>query len=196
MTKLTLDDIADVRAYERERDDFRRRVIELKKRRRVQVGPLISFVFENRDTIRFQIQEMARVERLVSDDQIQTELDIYNPLIPDPGELSATMFIEFTSDEQQREWKPRLVGVLDEIWLELGGRRRLRATLDEDHAELLSREIPPSVNFLRWTLSPDDVEALEQGPAHLAVTHPAYTHRAELRAETVAELVRDARHGG
>jgi hypothetical protein len=80
--KLTLDDIADLRAYERERDRFRSRVIAVKKRRRVAVGPFITLVFENRDTIRFQIQEMARVEKLLSDSAIQTELDIYNPLIP------------------------------------------------------------------------------------------------------------------
>ncbi|RMH77782.1 MAG: DUF3501 family protein [Actinomyces sp.] len=195
MTKLTLDDIADARAYERERDDFRRHVIELKKRRRVAVGPLVSFVFENRDTIRFQIQEMARVERLFSDEAIQTELDIYNPLIPEPGELVATMFIEFTSDAEQREWKPRLIGILDEVWLELG-ERRVRAVLDEDHAEMLTREVPPSVNFLRWRLDDDDIAVLEAGPVALAITHPNYTHRAELAPETVAELLSDARHGG
>lgn len=195
MTKLTLDDIADARAYEREREAFRRHVIELKKRRRVAVGPLVSFVFENRDTIRFQIQEMARVERLFSDEAIQTELDIYNPLIPEPGELVATMFIEFTSDAEQREWKPRLIGILDEVWLELG-ERRVRAVLDEDHAEMLTREVPPSVNFLRWRLDEADVAALETEPAALAITHPNYTHRAELAPETVAELLADARHGG
>ena len=80
--KLTLDDIADLRAYEREREDFRAHVIALKKRRRVGVGPFMTIVFENRDTIRFQIQEMARVERLATDDAIENELRAYNPLVP------------------------------------------------------------------------------------------------------------------
>ena len=89
--KLTLDDISDLRAYERERAEFRRHVIELKKRRRVHVGPIVTMVFENRDTIRFQIQEMARVERLITDEAIEHELDIYNPLIPEPGRLCASL---------------------------------------------------------------------------------------------------------
>ena len=85
MTKLTLEDIADLRAYEREREDFRARIIELKTRRRVHVGPILTFVFENRDTIRFQIQEMARAEKIISDEGIEAELRAYNPLIPEAG---------------------------------------------------------------------------------------------------------------
>ena len=100
--KLTLDDIADMRAYEREREQFRQRVIELKRRRRVGVGPHVTLVFENRDTIRFQIQEMARIERLYSDAQIEIELAVYNPLIPEAGHLSATLFVELTGDDANR----------------------------------------------------------------------------------------------
>ena len=85
MTKLALDDIADLRAYERERIEFRQEIIALKKRRRIHVGPHLTLLFENRQTIRFQIQEMARAEKILSDEGIQTELDIYNPLIPEPG---------------------------------------------------------------------------------------------------------------
>src|SRR3954470_288436 len=107
MTKLAIDDIADLRAYERERADFRREVIVLKKRRRVGVGPVVTLLFENRDTIRFQIQEMARAEKIATDEGIQVELDVYNPLIPEPGTLAATMFIELTSDADLREWLPK-----------------------------------------------------------------------------------------
>src|SRR5687768_18269703 len=109
--KLTLDDIADLRAYERERDAYRERIIALKRVRRVPVGPIVTLVFENRDTIRFQIQEMARVEKLITDAAIQNELDAYNPLIPGPGELSATLFLELTSKELLQEWLPRMVGI-------------------------------------------------------------------------------------
>src|SRR3546814_13520606 len=125
--KLGLDDIADLRAYERERDEFRRHVIELKKRRRVHVGTILTLVFECRDTIRFQIQEMARVEKLITDEAIQNELDTYNPLIPDAGQLCATVFLELTSDEQLREWLPTLVGIDRSLkigrapWRERGG---------------------------------------------------------------------------
>ena len=97
--KLSLNDIADLREYERERADFRAHVIALKKRRRVHIGPVITLVFENRDTIRFQIQEMARVEKLITDEAIQGELDAYNTLIPEAGQLCATVFIELTADD-------------------------------------------------------------------------------------------------
>ena len=83
MSKLYIDDIADLREYERQRAEFRTDVIALKKRRRISVGPVITVLFENRDTIRFQIQEMARAEKIFTDEGIQTELDIYNPLIPE-----------------------------------------------------------------------------------------------------------------
>src|SRR4051794_13233226 len=111
MPKLTLADITDLRAYERERDALRKDIIELKRRRRVPVGPFVTLVFENARTIRFQIQEMARVEKILTDDGIETELRIYNPLIPEPGHLAATLFIELTSDDQLREWLPKLVGI-------------------------------------------------------------------------------------
>ncbi len=116
---LTLDDIADLRAYERDRDGYRHRVIELKQRRRVAVGPIVSLVFENRETMRSQIQEMARAEKMVSDEQIQKELDVYNALIPEPGELSATLFIELTGEDALRDWLPRLVGIEHAVVLRL-----------------------------------------------------------------------------
>ena len=122
--KLTLDDITDLRAYERERDAYRQTVIELKARRRVAVGPIVSLVFENRETMRSQIQEMARAERMVTDEQIQKELDVYNALIPAPGELSATLFIELTAEEALRNWLPRLVGIEHSVILRLPGRTR------------------------------------------------------------------------
>src|SRR5215207_6181907 len=118
--KLTLDDIADFRAYERERDEFRQKIIDLKRKRRVALGPFVTLLFENRDTIRFQIQEMARAERLFSDEQIETELAIYNPLVPGPGELAATLFIELTSKDQLMEWLPKLVGIERSIELVAG----------------------------------------------------------------------------
>ena len=109
--KLTLADIVDVRAYEREREQLRARVIDLKSRRRLSLGHVVTITFENRETMRHQIQEMARVEKLVTDEAIQEELDIYNPMIPEPGQLCATVFIELTSDEQLRLWLPKLVGI-------------------------------------------------------------------------------------
>ncbi|MGE3621302.1 MAG: DUF3501 family protein [Acidimicrobiia bacterium] len=197
MTKLTLDDIADLRAYERERVEFRTRVIALKKRRRVGVGPFTTLVFENRDTIRFQIQEMARAEKIISDEGIQTELDVYNPLIPELGSLCATLFLELTSQDELREWLPKLVGIEQAVLLRLGSgpeARDVRCRPDPDHAEQLTRdEITAAVHYVHFDLDPTEVEALAAGPVALVVDHPAYQQEALLGPETVAELLSDLR---
>jgi hypothetical protein len=191
--KLTLADVADLRAYERERPDFLARVIELKRRRRVAVGPIVTVLFENRDTVRFQIQEMARVEKLISDDAIQSELDVYNPLIPEPGQLAATMFIELTSDEALREWLPRLVGVEREVELRLPDDSVARAVTEEEHAARLTRDdVTSTVHYIRFELTPDQAAALAGGgPVRLAISHPAYQASVELDPMTMAELAAD-----
>jgi hypothetical protein len=195
MTKLTQGDIADLREYERERADFRTEVIALKKRRRINVGPVITLLFENRDTIRFQIQEMARAEKILSDEGIQTELDIYNPLIPDGGRVSATMFVELTSDDELREWLPKLVGVERQVLLRLGegaDAREIRATVDGEHDKQLTRdEITASVHYVHFHLSPEQVGLVGSVPAALVVDHPAYRYETTLTSDNVAELRAD-----
>ncbi len=198
--KLTLADIADLRAYEREREEFRSRVIALKRLRRVAVGPVTTFVFENRDTIRFQIQEMARAERMLTDEAILGELDVYNPLIPEPGELSATLFIELTSEAELREWLPKLVGVERAVELVLGEGPEavvVKGGPEAAHAAQLTRdEVTASVHYVRWSLTPDQVERFAAGPVMLAINHPAYAFGATLGEATRAELVQDLRAGG
>ena len=138
---LTLDDIADQRAYERERDAFRRDVIAHKKVRRVTVGPVITLTFESRMTMRFQVQEMARAERMTTDEQIQHELDVYNRLLPVPGELSATLFLELTTEDDLRTWLPRLVGIERSVVLEIGEGPQLRivrSVPDQEHESQLT----------------------------------------------------------
>lgn len=192
--KLTIDDIADLRAYERERDEHRERIIALKRVRRVSVGPVVTLVFENRETIRFQIQEMVRAEKLLRDDQVQAELDVYNPLIPEPGQLSATLFVELTSDTELREWLPKLVGIERAVELRIGG-RRVRCVPEESHDRQLTRdEVTASVHYIRFELTPEDVAAFDAEPVVLAVDHPAYREETPLSEETNASLSRDL-HG-
>lgn len=189
--KLHLADIAEQRAYERERADFRARVIELKARRRIALGTVMTLVFENRDTIRFQIQEMARVERLHTDDDIQIELDTYNPLIPDRGQLRATLFLELTSDEQMREWLPRLVGVEQHLLFRLADNSEVRCTVDPQHASQLTRETTTAaVHYIGWELDAAQVAAFTEG-TELVCDHPAYRESAKLGATTIAELRAD-----
>jgi hypothetical protein len=193
MTKLTLADIADLRAYERSREEFRSSVIALKKRRRVSVGPFVTLLFENRDTIRFQIQEMARAEKLITDEAIQTELDIYNPLIPEPGNLCATLFVELTSEAELREWLPKLVGIETAPLLRIGPAAEVvRCNVDPEHAKQLTRdEITASVHYVTFSLSAAQVGDFADGPVVLALDHPAYQHETALTPETVGELFSD-----
>ena len=197
MARLTLADIDDLRAYERTRDTFRDHVIALKKRRRVGVGPVVTLVFENRDTVRFQIQEMARAERMLSDDAIQGELDAYNPLIPGPGELSATLFVELRTEAELRTWLPKLVGLERAVAIIAGeglDATVLPAESEASHAAHLTREdATASVHYIRWSLTPDQVDRVASGPVVLAVDHPQYRHRTTVGPETVAELLADLR---
>jgi hypothetical protein len=196
-TKLSLDDIADLRAYEREREEFRARIIELKKLRRVSVGPLVTLVFENRETIRFQVQEMARAERMLSDVAIQTELDTYNPLIPDAGQLSATLFVELTTKAEMLEWLPKLVGVERSVELLVGEGERagvVRCTVEEGHAAQLTRdEVTASVHYVRFDVPAGVIERFLDESVVLAVNHPEYTYGAHLSIETKGSLYADLR---
>ncbi len=175
---LTLDDIADQRAYERERDEFRARVIAVKRLRRVSIGPVVTVTFESRLTMRFQVQEMARAERMTTDEQIQHELDVYNRLLPAPGELSATLFLELTTEEDLRTWLPRLVGIERACELRIGaaGPGMVVPSLpDQEHESLLTRETSTSaVHYVRFHFTEDQAAAFATQPVVLAVNHPAY----------------------
>ena len=190
--KLTLDDIADLREYEREREAFREQVIALKKKRRIALGPFVTLVFENRDTIRFQIQEMARAERMLSDEAIQTELDIYNPLIPEPGRLCATLFIELTSKDELMEWLPKLVGVERSVRLRIGDDVVPARPEDAHESQLTRDDVTASVHYVWFDLAPDQVAALGTAPVTLELAHPSYEHATTLLPDTVTELQADA----
>jgi hypothetical protein len=189
--KLTLDDIADARAYEREREQFRTHVIDLKRRRRVHLGTVVTLVFENRDTMRFQVQEMARVERIFNDEGIQDELDVYNPLIPDAGQLCATLFLELTNDDQVREWLPKLVGVERSLLFRLPDRSEVRCHVDAQHASQLTRDhATAAVHFIDFRFTPEQVAAFGPG-TELVIDHPNYREAVELAASTLDELRAD-----
>ena len=192
---LTLGDIADARAYERSRDEFRARIVALKKIRRVPVGPVVTFVFENRDTIRFQVQEMARAERLLSDDAIQVELDTYNPLIPGRGALSASLFIALTSPDELDQWLPRLVGVERSARIVIGAGDDalvVAGDVDPEHAVHLTREtVTAAVHFVHFTFPSGAVDRFSREAVTLAVDHPNYQQQTALSDQTKASLLRD-----
>ncbi len=189
---LTLDDVLDLRAYERVREDYRARVIARKRNRRVALGPIMTLVFECLDTVRFQVQEMARVEKIITDEAIQVELDIYNRLLPCEGELSATLFIELTSDSALRGWLPRLVGIERHVAFAVGG-ELVAGVAEAEHAAALTREtLTPAVHYLRFPFTAAQVEAF-RGAAEVALvaTHPEYEARTELAPSVREELLGD-----
>jgi hypothetical protein len=194
MRKLTVDDIVDMRAYERERDELRRHIIDLKRSRRVALGPIMTMVFENTLTMRWQVQEMARVERMLRDEQIEHEVETYNQLIPDAGELSATLMIELTSEPALREWLPRLVGIQSHVAVVLPDGRSIFGELSEDDELRLTRDdITAAVHFLKFRFAPDDIEMFASGPVHIVVNHPEYDQDVLLSAEQHAQLLSDLR---
>ena len=194
MRKLTVDDIVDMRAYERERDELRRCIIELKRIRRVALGPIMTMVFENTVTMRWQVQEMARAERMMRDEQIAHEVETYNQLIPDTNELSATLMIELTSEPALREWLPRLVGIHNRIAFVLAdGTRVFGEVSEEDELRLTRDDITAAVHFLKFRFTPDQVEMFAGGPVHIVVDHPEYDQDVLITPELHAELSSDLR---
>lgn len=190
--KLTLDDIADLRAYERERESFRAQMIEVKRRRRVALGTLITIMFENRDTMRLQIQEMVRVEKVLTDEGVLEELKAYNPMIPEPGQLCATLFLELTSEDQVREWLPKLAGLENSISLLLADGSRVRGEIDAQHAAGLTRDdVTAAVHYLTFNFTPEQVNAFEAGPVTVECSLPNYLEASALSDSTKTELLTD-----
>ncbi len=175
-------------------------MIRVKKLRRISVGPVISLTFENRLTMRFQVQEMARAEKLTTDRQIQHELDVYNRLVPTPGELSATLFVELTSEEEMRSWLPRLVGVerACQVRIGTGPDADVVASIpEEEHDTNLTRaEVTAAVHYVRFRFTDEEIRAFTTNPVALAVNLPAYAEGMPgtvLAEATCAELARDLR---
>lgn len=187
MNPITIPDIQNLHEYELARSDTRRRVIDLKKRRRVALGPLMTLVFENRDTVRFQIQEMLRAERIVRPEKVQEEIDVYNELLPEQGQVAATLFIEVTDPAAVQSTLDGFVG-LDEpgrLVLALGGR-----AFPALFAAGQSREDRISaVHYIRFSVGSEGARLLAEGaPAVLRVDHGGYRAEAVLPQATVEEL--------
>jgi hypothetical protein len=180
--------------YEKVRAEMRARIIELKRVRRVTVGRHLSFVFENRDTVLFQVQEMCRVERITDDAKIQDELDVYNALLPGPGELSATLFIEITDKEQIQPVLDRFMGidVGPTVWMQVGKEFAIPGEFEAGRSDEEKGKLS-AVHFVRFSFPPEAVRAFADSPVFLVVDHPAESGRAELSADTKGQLLLDLR---
>jgi hypothetical protein len=179
--------------YARERDAFRARVIEHKKRRTVRLGDHVTLLFEDELTVRYQVQEMLRIERIFEEQGIQHELDAYNPLVPDGTNWKATMLIEYPDAEERKRKLAELRGIERRVWTEVAGCARVAAIADED-LERESEEKTSSVHFLRFELEAPMREALARGaPLALGIDHPRYQASVQLPAEVRAALCADLR---
>lgn len=172
---LTRDDLYSLEEYAKERGDFRARVMAHKKNRTVPLGDHVSLYFEDGLTIQYQIQEMLRVERIFETEGIEDELNSYNPLIPDGGNLKATFMIEYPDVAERKRELARLVGIEDKVWIRVNGFEPVYAIADED-LERDTEEKTSSVHFMRFEFN-DDMRkaALEGADLSVGVEHPNCT---------------------
>ena len=191
MKPITAADVLNLYEYEKVREARRQAVIALKQRRRVQVGRYLSFVFENRETVWFQIQEMIRAERIVDDARVQEELDVYNGLLPQGGQLAATMMIEIAESAQIKPVLDRLLGIdtRDYVRLEVGP-HVVMGTFESGHSDEELGKLS-AVHFVRFALPPAARAAFASSEVALVVEHPNERGRTVLSAATRRRLAED-----
>jgi hypothetical protein len=191
VNKLTPEDLHSLEAYAKLRPEFRARVMEHKQHRRLLLGRHINLIFEDRLTMQYQIQEMLRAEKIFEERGILDELNAYNPLIPDGSNWKATMMIEYDDEEERRQALQRLVGIEDQIWMQIGDSDPVRAVADED-LERSTESKTSSVHFLRFELPSEMVVALKNGASVRAgVSNAYYSHTAEVSEAMRESLIAD-----
>jgi hypothetical protein len=174
MPRIARDSLLTLETYAKQRKEFRARVLEHKKPRSVHLGEHITLLFEDELTIRYQIQEMLRVEKIFEEAGIQDELDAYDPLVPDGRNWKATMLVEYEDVEERKRALAVLKGIEDRLWVQVDGQARVYAIADED-LERENAEKTAAVHFLRFELTPAMIAALKAGTAlAMGVDHPAY----------------------
>ena len=192
MSKLSRDQLMTLEAYAKARPEIRAQVMAHKKDRTIALGDHVTLIFEDELTIRYQIQEMLRVERIFEEVGIQDELDAYNPLIPDGTNWKATMLIEYPDVEERQVMLGRLKGIEDKLWVQAAGQPKIYALADED-MERANEEKTSAVHFIRFELDTASIAAVKAGAAiALGVEHPEYTsHIAPLPERVRNSLAQD-----
>lgn len=187
MRPIDVSEIKNIADYEMEREHWRPVIMALKDRRRIEVGEHVIFLFENRDTVRYQIQEMMRVERIVKSEGIQHEVETYNELIPRDGGLSATMLIAYASVEDRTVMLHALLGLENHVWLEIPGTPRIPARFD---TRQIATDRISSVQYVKFRLAEEQVRRWREG-AKLVIDHPKYHSERPLNAAELNELSHD-----
>lgn len=188
MNKISLDDILGFSAYEKVRDKFREDIIEKKKLRRISLGNQVSMVFENRDTVIFQIQEMLRAERIADLDKIREEIAVYNELIPGSGELSATLFLEIEDQSRLRDDLLKFLGIDEAVSFKVGD-HVIAGRFEEGRSK---EDKISAVQYVKFPFNSQALQALVSGePAELVIEHSNYKARAKLTADAQRSLAQD-----
>ncbi|MFN5447416.1 MAG: DUF3501 family protein [bacterium] len=184
--------LMSLETYSKQRIDFRRQVMEHKKTRTVHLGNHVTLLFEDDLTLRYQIQEMLRIEKIFEDEGIQSELDAYNPLCPDGSNFKATMLIEYGNVAERKVALSKLIGIEDRLFVQVEGQSRVSAIADED-LERETAEKTSAVHFVRFELTPEMKSALKSGAQiMMGCDHPNYpVHVEEIPQETLAALLKD-----
>jgi hypothetical protein len=192
MDKISRESLWTLEHYSRIRNQFRAEVMAHKKLRRVALGENVTLIFEDEKTIRYQVQEMLRIEKTFEEEGIQDELDAYNPLIPDGRNFKCTMMIEYPDPEIRKVELRKLKGVEEKVYVQVEGREKVWAIADED-LERENEEKTSSVHFMRFELDEDMAAALKYGVAlTIGVDHPAYNFKLDpVPAEIRASLIKD-----
>lgn len=194
MPAITPESLLSLEEYAKRRPELRRAAIEKKNIRKVFIGDNVMLQFEDEETLRYQIQEMLRVEKTFEQEGILDELDAYNPLVPDGSNWKATMMIEFPDVEERRKKLVELKGLERKTYMQVGDQPRCYAIADEDMPRE-TEEKTSAVHFMRFELTPEMVAAAKSGaPIAAGTDHPAYSvHIEEIAPETQASLIEDLR---
>ena len=191
MARIAPDSLLPLEVYSRERNAYRSRVIAHKKLRTLHVGEHVTLIFEDELTIRYQVQEMLRIERIFEAEGIRGELEAYNPLIPDGANWKATMLIEYPDEEERRRRLAELKGIEDRVWVEVEGSPRVYAIADED-LERANEEKTSAVHFVRFELKRGMRAALKGGAGiAVGVDHPNYRSSVRVPPEVRLSLLGD-----
>jgi len=186
MQKLTRKDLLGLEQYVETRDDFRRDVMRHKRNRRIELGTNAALYFEDQITMRYQVQEMLRIERIFEADGINEELEAYNPLIPDGSNWKATFMVEFPEVEERQAMLKKLVGIEDKVFMQVGEMDRVFAIADED-LDRSDKHKTSAVHFLRFELTTEQVAGLKEGAQITAgIDHENY----RVRNSPIAENIR------
>lgn len=187
MEPVSISEIKSLTEYEAERQHWRPVIMALKNRRRIRVGDHMTFLFENHDTVRYQIQEMLRIERISKPEEVAHEVETYNELIPGPNELSASLLIEYETPEERAVELRKLLGLENHIHIALEGTAPVAALFD---TRQISGDRISSVQYLKFRFTPEQVAAFSKG-ARLVVDHPHYQAERVLSREEIEELSQD-----